>query len=75
MRVFYNEFDVKACDWLSNLMDIGAITPGDIDERSIEDVTPSDLKQYDRCHFFAGIGVWEYALNQAGWQGPVWTFT
>ena len=27
------------------------------------------------CHFFAGIGVWSYALRLAGWPDnrPVWT--
>ena len=23
--------------------------------------------QYTQCHFFAGIGVWSYALRRAGW--------
>jgi hypothetical protein len=28
-----------------------------------------------QCHFFAGIGVWSYALRLAGWPDdrPVWT--
>ncbi|WP_250518649.1 DNA cytosine methyltransferase [Caballeronia sp. ATUFL_M1_KS5A] len=46
-----------------------------MDERSIEDVRPDDLRGYDQCHFFAGIGVWSYALRLAGWPDdrPVWT--
>ena len=33
----------------------------------------SDLAGYERAHFFAGIGGWDYALKLAGWSGPVWT--
>jgi len=67
MNTLYNEIDTYCCDWLSNLMDAGAITPGDIDERSIEDITPNELARYERVHFFAGIGVWDYALRSEGW--------
>jgi len=51
------------------------IAPGDVDERSIVDVHPDDLKGYTQCHFFAGIGGWSYALRLAGWTDsrPVWT--
>ncbi|MGJ7467285.1 DNA cytosine methyltransferase [Comamonas sp. Z1] len=60
---------------LRNLIAAGHIAPGDVDERSIEDVHPSDLKPYTQCHFFAGVGVWSYALRRAGWPDdrPVWT--
>ena len=52
----------------------GWITKGDVDERSIEDVQPNDIAGYDRLHFFAGVAVWDYALNQAGWgRGEIWT--
>lgn len=70
---YYNEIDRYACDWLSNLMDVGLITPGRIDDRSIVDVAPDDLAGYERAHFFAGIGGWDRALTLAGWRGPVWT--
>lgn len=73
MSAFYNENDRFACDWLSNLMDAGLITPGKIDDRSIVDVRPDDLAGYERVHFFAGIGGWDHALTLAGWRGPVWT--
>lgn len=65
--VYYNEIDQGCCDWLSNLMDAGQITPGKIDNRSIAGVK--------RVHFFAGIGGWDLALQQAGWseERPVWT--
>ena len=72
---YYNEHDPKAAAWLRELIKQGHIAPGDVDERSIEDVLPSDLNGYTQCHFFAGIGVWSYALRQAGWPDdrPVWT--
>ena len=74
LRAYYNEIDPKCCAWLAALMEEGWITRGDIDNRSIEDVRPSDVKGYDRAHFFAGIAVWDYALNQARWGNrPVWT--
>lgn len=72
---YYNEIDPYAADWLRNLIAAGHIAPGDVDERSIEDVHPDDLRPYTQCHFFAGIGVWSYALRRAGWADdrPVWT--
>ena len=56
-------------------MKAGVIAPGEVDERSIEDVQPGDLRGFSQCHFFAGIGVWSYALRLAGWPDdrPVWT--
>ena len=75
MTAYYNEIDQYAAEWLRNLIYAGHIAPGDIDTRSIEDVHPDDLRGYTQCHFFAGIGVWSYALRQAGWPDdrPVWT--
>jgi DNA (cytosine-5)-methyltransferase 1 len=74
LRCYYNEIDPHCAQWLQNLMDAGEISRGDIDTRSIEDVTPSDLKRYDQCHFFAGLGGWSYALGLADWgDRPVWT--
>jgi DNA (cytosine-5)-methyltransferase 1 len=72
---FYNEIDPFAAAWLRELIKAGHIAPGVVDERSIEDITPDELKQYTQCHFFAGIGVWRYALRCAGWPDnrPVWT--
>ena len=75
---YYNEHDEHdsyAAAWLRNLIAAGHIAPGDVDERSIEDVRPSDLAGYAQCHFFAGTGVWSYTLRQAGRPDdkPVWT--
>lgn len=72
-RVYYNEIDPFAAAWLKELMHDGLIPFGEIDTRSIVDVQPGDLAGFDQCHFFAGIGGWAYALELAGWQGPVWT--
>ncbi|EHO1929660.1 DNA cytosine methyltransferase [Salmonella enterica] len=72
---YYNEIDPNAAQWLRNLIAAGHIAPGEVDERSIEDVAPDDLRGFTQCHFFAGIGVWSYALRLAGWPDnkPVWT--
>jgi len=72
---YYNEIDPYAAQWLRNLIAAGHIADGVVDERSIEDVLPSDLDGFTQCHFFAGIGVWSLALRRAGWADdrPVWT--
>lgn len=72
---YYNEIDPFAAQWLRNLIAAGHIAPGEVDERSIEDVTPDDLKGFTQCHFFAGIGVWSHSLRLSGWPDdkPVWT--
>lgn len=74
-RAYYNELDPYAAQWLRNLIAGGHIAPGDVDERSIVDVRPSELEGYAQCHFFAGIGGWSLALRLAGWSDdrPVWT--
>ncbi|MGR7074606.1 DNA cytosine methyltransferase [Klebsiella aerogenes] len=75
MAAYYNEIDPFAAQWLRNLIATGHIAPGEVDERSIEDVTPDDLRGFTQCHFFAGIGVWSHSLRLAGWPDdlPVWT--
>jgi DNA (cytosine-5)-methyltransferase 1 len=74
-RAYYNEHDAFAAAWLEELIGFGLIAPGDVDRRSIEDVTADDLRGYDQHHFFAGIGVWSRALREASWPDdrPVWT--
>ncbi|HDU8645538.1 TPA: DNA cytosine methyltransferase [Morganella morganii subsp. morganii] len=75
MTAYYNEIDPFSAQWLRNLIAAGHIAPGVVDERSIEDVTPDDLRGFTQCHFFAGVGVWSLALRRAGWPDdkPVWT--
>lgn len=74
-RAYYNEFDPGAAAWLRELIYVGVIAPGDVDERSIADVRAVDLEGYTQVHFFAGIGGWSHALRLAGWPDdrPVWT--
>jgi DNA (cytosine-5)-methyltransferase 1 len=75
MTAYYNEIDPYAAQWLRNLIDAGHIASGDVDERSIIEVKPGDLRGYTQAHFFAGIGGWSIALRLAGWpdERPVWT--
>lgn len=75
MKAYYNENDPRAAAWLRELIKAGLIAPGDVDERSITEVQPDDLKPYAQCHFFAGIGGWSYALRLAGVRDdePIWT--
>jgi DNA (cytosine-5)-methyltransferase 1 len=72
---YYNENDPQKAVWIRELIKAGVITDGEVDERSIEDVLPSELARFARCHFFAGIAIWDYALRCAGWPDDraVWT--
>lgn len=72
---WYNENDNRLADFLEALIEAGEIAPGVVDRRSIWDVNPSDLAGFTQHHFFAGAGIWSYALRQAGWPDdlPVWT--
>ena len=74
-RAYYNENDPFAAQWLRNLIAAGHIAPGDVDERSIVDVRPGDVRDYTQCHFFAGIGIWSSSLRDAGVRDTdhVWT--
>lgn len=69
MAAYYNEIDPYAAQWLRNLIAAGHVAPGEVDERSILDVSPDDLAGFTQCHFFAGIGVWSRALRQGGVAG------
>lgn len=75
MAAYYNELDPYAAQWLRNLIAAGHIAAGEVDERSIEDVRPDDLRGFTQCHFFAGLGGWSRSLRVAGWPDdrPVWT--
>ena len=72
---YYNEWDKFAAEWLKQLIKDGLIPDGEVDNRSIADVEPSELTGFTQCHFFAGIGGWSRALQLAGWSSdrPVWT--
>jgi DNA (cytosine-5)-methyltransferase 1 len=76
VTVYYNDNDPFAAAWLRELMRAGQLPEGEIDERSVADVRADDLRGFQYCHFFAGIGGWPYALRLAGWpddERTVWT--
>lgn len=75
MTAYYNDNDPKAVAWLRQLIKDGLIAAGEVDERSISEVSADDLRGFTQCHFFAGIGGWSFALRQAGWPDDrhVWT--
>jgi len=62
MTAYYNERDSSKAEWLRELMKAGVIAPGDIDERSIRDVTADDVRGYCQCHWFAGFGLLVFLL-------------
>ena len=72
---YLNEWDPKTAAWLRELMRRGHLPDGIVDERSITEVSPDDLKGFTQWHFFAGIGGWPLALKLAGWpvSAPVCT--
>jgi DNA (cytosine-5)-methyltransferase 1 len=67
MSAYYNEIDPFAAAWLRELIKAKLIADGEVDTRSIELVSPDDVRGFSQCHFFAGIGGWSYALRLAGW--------
>lgn len=66
MTALYNEIDAYAADWLEALIARGLIAPGVVDRRSVEDLPPDYVAQFNQVHLFAGIGVWSYAARLAG---------
>ena len=71
--VYYNDNDPYCAEWLRSLIAARHLPLGEVDVRDVREVEPDDLEGYEQCHFFAGIGGWAYALDLAGWEGPVWT--
>lgn len=72
---YYNDNDQFVCEWLKNLIAEKIIPQGDVDGRSILEINGKELRGYQQCHFFAGVGGWPIALGLAGWgaRDPVWT--
>lgn len=66
-RAYYNEIDPAAAAVLRELVLRDVIPLGDVDTRSIKEVTPDDIHGYTQCHFFAGGGLWPVAGRIAGW--------
>lgn len=50
---YYNEHDPYAAAWLRNLISAGLIPAGEVDERSIEDVRPVELRGFTQCQLLA----------------------
>jgi DNA (cytosine-5)-methyltransferase 1 len=75
LATYYNEIEPFCCEWIRELIKDRLIPDGDVDERSIVQVAPEDLKGYTQCHFFCGISGWPYALRTAGFpeDRKVWT--
>ncbi|HCT3705626.1 TPA: DNA cytosine methyltransferase [Klebsiella aerogenes] len=72
---YYNEIDPFAAQWIRNLIKNRLVADGEVDERSIEDVSPDDVSGFAQCHWFAGVAIWSHSLRLAGWPDdkPVWT--
>lgn len=66
-KVYYNEFAEFPAQLLRELCAAGAIPDGEVDRRPVQEVQAKDVIGRDICHFFAGAGVWSYALEQSGW--------
>jgi DNA (cytosine-5)-methyltransferase 1 len=75
VSAYYNEIDPFAAEWLRSLIKGGHIADGIVDERSIEDIQPDELREFTQCHFFAGIGGWSFALRLAGWPDRLAAWT
>lgn len=65
---YFNEINPVACAVLREVHPKGVV-----DARDIRDIGSSDLRGYERLHFFAGAGLWELACRLADWTGPIWT--
>ena len=72
---YYNENDRFAAQWLRELIRDELIPNGVVDERTILDVSPAEVRGFSHCHFFAGIAGWSEALRLAQWpkDREVWT--
>lgn len=75
MIALYNENEPFAADWLESLITHGHIAAGQVDRRSITELSPADVAGPGQRHFFAGIGGWSHALRLAGVpdDADIWT--
>jgi DNA (cytosine-5)-methyltransferase 1 len=75
VTAIYNEIEPYAAEWLRNLVDVGHVAGGRVDERDVREVRAEDVRNATQFHAFAGIGVWSHALRLADWPDdrPVWT--
>ena len=75
MSVYYNEIDPFCVAVLRECIKRGVISDGIVDDRSIEEVDPKDLREFKWVHFFAGGGFWDIAARRAGYptDETLWT--
>lgn len=73
MKTFYNDFNRDSVSWLNQLINNGNISYGVVKGGDFRELDVDELRRYESVHLFAGIGGWDYALQLAGWTGPVWT--
>jgi DNA (cytosine-5)-methyltransferase 1 len=71
--IYYNEIDKYCCDVIEECIRQGVLPQGEVDRRPIQEVEAGDLKGFDRCHFFAGLGLWELVLTNQNWCSNTWT--
>ena len=64
---YYNEMDEQKAEWLKVLIEWGELSDGEIDTRDMREVRPEDIRGFRRAHFCAGVGLWDLALQRAGW--------
>ena len=71
----YSDLDAHACAWLRRLINAGHLTRGRVVEQDIREIAADNAGGGKRFHAFAGSGLWEYAIQLAGWPDelPVWT--
>lgn len=71
----YSELDHYCCEWLSNLQGQGLIAKGLVARGDFRALPLEAWSNEHRTHFFAGIGIWDLALQMAAWPEnlPVWT--
>ena len=67
MWAYYNEIKPEAAHMLRQLIKDKIIAEGEVDERSITEIKPEEIKHFTQRHFFAGIGGWSVALKLSGW--------
>ncbi len=74
-RAYYNEIDPAAVAVLRQLIADGVIADGEVDSRSIKDVSYDEIRGFTQYHWFAGGGLWSVACRMAGWpdERPIWT--
>ena len=75
MVAYYNDNDPYCAEHLREMIRLGILAPGDVDDRSIKEVKADDLRKYNSVHLFAGMGGWPLAARLAGWPDdrPLWS--